>query len=261
MKQARMQKRLGNFISFVLAIGLVATSLGAYVQADAAPEADLVSAQTAALVEPPSALTEASATIAVLETELASEETQPATTLSPSTATTALAAESEPSLAAAVTEPLETFAESNQNTEPVPAGSETAKNTATAMPETETLTTTDSGTIPAESESETTAAEPTAAPDETTATAEAETTAAEAAESEIAAADNPDHLSAPLTLLTPEILRITAPMLRSAARLSSQSNLEPGEVSVSKTATPVTGKVNTWDIELTVSGRGQSKNL
>ncbi len=260
MKQSKKQKTLGNFISFILAIGLVATSLDAYVQADPAPETEGISTQTTALVEQSSDWTESGETTAALVTELTSEETQPTESLSGTSAATAPLAETETTLTAAETEPAETFAEASQDTETVPAESETSENATESLTETAAESSPDpAGRETSATESET--AETQASADLQPAADPAVTVTPEPEVSvpAIEAETNPDHLSGPVTLLTPEIVRITAPLLNAAARLANRSGLEPGAVSVSKTAAPVTGKVNTWDITLTVSGRDTQK--
>ncbi|NLY21588.1 MAG: Cna B-type domain-containing protein [Tissierellia bacterium] len=74
--------------------------------------------------------------------------------------------------------------------------------------------------------------------------------------------ENPDNLPGPIEIEAPFIESgFIDENLKSMSRMSKYSGeLEPGEVKMTKTATPVEGMVNTWDIEIRVEGQNISSS-
>ena len=69
--------------------------------------------------------------------------------------------------------------------------------------------------------------------------------------------DNPDHLPGPIYIDAPQIVPSMAGRFQLLANNMGlfADDLAPGEVRLNKTATPVTGMVNTWNIELEITAR------
>jgi hypothetical protein len=69
--------------------------------------------------------------------------------------------------------------------------------------------------------------------------------------------DNPDHLPGPIYIDAPQIVQSMAGRFQLLANNMGlfADDLAPGEVRLNKTATPVSGMVNTWNIELEITAR------
>lgn len=69
--------------------------------------------------------------------------------------------------------------------------------------------------------------------------------------------DNPDHLPGPIYIDAPQIVQSMAGRFQLLANNMGlfADDLAPGEVRLNKTATPVPGMVNTWNIELEITAR------
>ena len=92
------------------------------------------------------------------------------------------------------------------------------------------------------------------------------------AQKEMPEVSNPDSLPYPIELTEPVVIQeyvdSDSPQIKSAAfsamplslmKSATISSLTPGEVVVNKTATPVPGKVNTWEVKLRIEGRDNIK--